>query len=90
MTKVEEYCPIGDMPKDWCAHCKKLPDPVVSYADDDMLEPIMPERRAVPWFNATRQARCQRCKEPVYVGDRVVSAEEGGYIGVCCNGLSAV
>lgn len=23
----EDYCPIGDMPRTWCAHCKGLKTP---------------------------------------------------------------
>lgn len=73
MIDLSVLCPVMEIPKATCAHCRKLPDPT---GDRNLGRP----------FTAAYAGRCADCDEPFDVGDRIRADGEGGYVGPCCGG----
>lgn len=75
---ADQRCEITDLLVDQCAHCRKLPDPVVE--DDEDSGP--PELG--PWFAAGYRSYCSDGGEVISPGERIRADGQGGYLCSFC------
>lgn len=75
------YCGVMEMPKQWCAHCRKLPDPVP--LDDLAPESSAPDKG--PWITAKFSGNCFTCKDPFEIGAAIRNNGRGQWEANCCD-----
>lgn len=68
-TTIEERCAITELRVGECAHCRKLPDPVIYDDEFDEPAPYAPDSRG--WFEAAYAGRCSGCHGRIEIGDRI-------------------
>lgn len=77
------YCDVMEMPAQWCAHCRKLPDPVP-------LDDFTPEGFSVDkndkgrWITAKFSGNCASCKSEFEVGNPIRNNGKGQWEANCC------
>lgn len=58
----EEQCPITELEKAWCAHCR----------NQDLPKPA-----PLHWFPARFDGFCAVCSKPIGIGDAIAATDDG-------------
>lgn len=59
---TEELCPITELCKAWCAHCRKQE---------------LPKPAPLQWFMARFEGSCAICHRRIEVGDDIADTDDG-------------